>query len=559
MENIAGHRSAAPLSDALNKLLSDIVAASEAKTVVDKHAAQGKPHQNFIIGSGMGGGMLARRLVHNEQKFFLFEKGLAGFRTHCLNVPRQHFNHKSNDRPGRDNELYFQKHRKPYNTKEDDSPCAGGNLYGVGGRSNAWSLEAPRIGKDRASKYFPEAVINRLYGTLQITGSDGEGSEEEIDVATSAAYDQASRILTNSPPGNPAYPAGVVASRTVIDKTSKGLNDAVKKFQLDGFSPSPNGAEFEDGTGLYYSAQHAYSAADWLLDYKYNHSHDKHEHSVVGIGLEVLNLKIESNKVTGIKIRDVKNEETTMTVNKTAQVILCAGTVNSAALAKASNLPENMTASGLQGGNLIGKGLTDHEIYMAKYWKGYDKNEKPLEMSCHVTVHGHEALLTVCTQAQRFYAHEFATGDGQTDGSTSDYSVLNIMFEFKAELNEQGTVSLPAEDPHIQIKREKLDTDKSFTDQLQKITRSIRKKFGYDRTNDDNPILQEFGAVAHEVGTMRMNSSGAHGVVDENLKVHGIDNLYVCDLSIFPWSPMANPSLTLTALAIGLAEHLAEK
>ncbi|WP_347404152.1 GMC oxidoreductase [Nodosilinea sp. P-1105] len=36
------------------------------------------------------------------------------------------------------------------------------------------------------------------------------------------------------------------------------------------------------------------------------------------------------------------------------------------------------------------------------------------------------------------------------------------------------------------------------------------------------------------------------------------DNLYACDLSVFLPSPAANPTLTLVALAIRLAEHLQE-
>jgi choline dehydrogenase-like flavoprotein len=46
------------------------------------------------------------------------------------------------------------------------------------------------------------------------------------------------------------------------------------------------------------------------------------------------------------------------------------------------------------------------------------------------------------------------------------------------------------------------------------------------------------------------------GVVDTNLKFLSYDNLYACDLSVFPTSPAANPTLTLAALAMRLAEHL---
>lgn len=63
------------------------------------------------------------------------------------------------------------------------------------------------------------------------------------------------------------------------------------------------------------------------------------------------------------------------------------------------------------------------------------------------------------------------------------------------------------------------------------------------------------GGVAHEVGTLRLGPEG-QGVVDMNLKFRGHDNLFVCDLSVFPTSPAANPSLTLTALALRLAQHI---
>jgi choline dehydrogenase-like flavoprotein len=45
-------------------------------------------------------------------------------------------------------------------------------------------------------------------------------------------------------------------------------------------------------------------------------------------------------------------------------------------------------------------------------------------------------------------------------------------------------------------------------------------------------------------------------VVDENPKWNGYDNLFVCDLSVFPTSPAANPTLTLAALALRLADHI---
>ncbi len=52
-----------------------------------------------------------------------------------------------------------------------------------------------------------------------------------------------------------------------------------------------------------------------------------------------------------------------------------------------------------------------------------------------------------------------------------------------------------------------------------------------------------------------MGTEGA-GVVDENLRYYGYDNLFVCDLSVFPTSPAANPTLTLAVLSLRLVDHV---
>ncbi|MCG5052696.1 MAG: GMC family oxidoreductase [Myxococcales bacterium] len=66
------------------------------------------------------------------------------------------------------------------------------------------------------------------------------------------------------------------------------------------------------------------------------------------------------------------------------------------------------------------------------------------------------------------------------------------------------------------------------------------------------------GGVAHEVGTLRMGLPG-EAVVDPQLKVNAYDNIYVCDLSVFPTSPAANPTLTLAGLAMRLASELKQR
>ena len=60
----------------------------------------------------------------------------------------------------------------------------------------------------------------------------------------------------------------------------------------------------------------------------------------------------------------------------------------------------------------------------------------------------------------------------------------------------------------------------------------------------------------HHAGTTRMSADPAQGVVDRDLKVHGIYNLHVVGSSVFPTAGYANPTLTIVALAIRLADHL---
>ena len=63
----------------------------------------------------------------------------------------------------------------------------------------------------------------------------------------------------------------------------------------------------------------------------------------------------------------------------------------------------------------------------------------------------------------------------------------------------------------------------------------------------------------HHMGTTRMSNDAKTGVVDADLRVHGLDTLYVLGSSVFPTGGFANPTLTIVALAVRLADHLARE
>jgi choline dehydrogenase-like flavoprotein len=60
----------------------------------------------------------------------------------------------------------------------------------------------------------------------------------------------------------------------------------------------------------------------------------------------------------------------------------------------------------------------------------------------------------------------------------------------------------------------------------------------------------------HHAGTTRMHADAAHGVVDAACRVHGTETLFVAGASVFPTAGFANPTLTIVAMALRLADDL---
>ena len=61
--------------------------------------------------------------------------------------------------------------------------------------------------------------------------------------------------------------------------------------------------------------------------------------------------------------------------------------------------------------------------------------------------------------------------------------------------------------------------------------------------------------VAHPSGTTRMSEDASRGVVDPNCAVHGVKGLYALGGSVFPTNGHANPTQTIVALAVRLADY----
>lgn len=207
-----------------------------------------------------------------------------------------------------------------------------------------------------------------------------------------------------------------------------------------------------------------------------------------------------------------------------------------------------------------------------------------------ITVCGVHALLSITinynfflagstnVHIHQYYDHEgkhMRLEAGRKAIQEHDFNTVSVFLEFGAHLNEANHVIEDATiPPTIRFQRTQTYTDEKSQEELQVLCTKIRDavlslvsgtNFSDPEHPAPRPTLLGPGIYAHEVGTMRMptvhTSSGKRveepGVVDTNLKFKGLDNLYVSDLSVFPYSTPANPTHTLTSVVLRLADHLA--
>ena len=86
---------------------------------------------------------------------------------------------------------------------------------------------------------------------------------------------------------------------------------------------------------------------------------------------------------------------------------------------------------------------------------------------------------------------------------------------------------------------------------------NVEKK---DRFKNDfaNNFYRSGLSGLHPSCTTRIGKDNNDSVVDGNLKIHEIKNVYVCGSSVFPVNGITNPTWTIMTLANRLAKHLAK-
>jgi choline dehydrogenase-like flavoprotein len=76
------------------------------------------------------------------------------------------------------------------------------------------------------------------------------------------------------------------------------------------------------------------------------------------------------------------------------------------------------------------------------------------------------------------------------------------------------------------------------------------------RLDPAHPLDVGYSPGFHHMGTTRMSDDPRQGVVNRDARVHGIQNLFIAGSSVFPTSGYANPTYTIVALTLRLADYL---
>lgn len=134
--------------------------------------------------------------------------------------------------------------------------------------------------------------------------------------------------------------------------------------------------------------------------------------------------------------------------------------------------------------------------------------------------------------------------------------------------NPDSRVTLSAEKDALGMPRARLDWRVTELDKrsMRTFYTLLGKEMGRTETgrvqirdwllSDDKTWPSFISGGWHHMGTVRMASDPKQGVVDANCKVHSLANLYIGGAAVYATAGGVNPTLTLVALSLRLADHL---
>ena len=223
-------------------------------------------YEYVIVGSGIGGGILAEELASQKKKVLLVEKGGPTFSTHICNTARPDFARGRHDSP-EGNETVYNAIKSWVQTAEDSEPYFGGPIYCLGGRSIVWGLWIPRIDDATLDNHFPKTVANGLK-----------------ECWLRCAFN----LMTYHSQTENIYPFGSI-STNVLNMEIEKLTQAIADYKLEGHKVTVGAIAVQfDSPAPYRFPQGAYSTVVPLL----NRIYARDEHLSVLMNAEVIQLDI---------------------------------------------------------------------------------------------------------------------------------------------------------------------------------------------------------------------------------------------------------------------------
>jgi choline dehydrogenase-like flavoprotein len=125
--------------------------------------------------------------------------------------------------------------------------------------------------------------------------------------------------------------------------------------------------------------------------------------------------------------------------------------------------------------------------------------------------------------------------------------------ENRVTVDGDGKLTLTYKETNATAKKRLYEQLKSMLPKLDMNTGHLIHRFAYMK--NDIPVA----GVAHQAGTCRFGTDPALSVLDRDCKAHELDNLYVVDTSIFPSIGAVNPALTAMANSLRVGDHLLER
>jgi choline dehydrogenase-like flavoprotein len=145
-------------------------------------------------------------------------------------------------------------------------------------------------------------------------------------------------------------------------------------------------------------------------------------------------------------------------------------------------------------------------------------------------------------------------------------SVLAVRFMVETTPEPTSRVTLGARRDRFDMPRVRVDwrlraEDRRGVERLLQAIRGALVAQGVGRLVEPQAVDAAGWPIAmtggrHHMGTTRMAADPRQGVVDPACRVHQVANLFVAGSSVFPTSGYVNPTLTIVALALRLADHL---